>query len=216
MQIKSFKKYFTFWNLLIFLMLLLAFFVRIYRTGDLLGFYYDQGRDAKVIWDLWHSGKTFLIGPVTGLPGIFLGPFYYYLIAPFYFLGNGNPVYPSVFLSFLVTCGLLVLYKTGQEIGGKKTGFLALLIGSFSGQLFFASRWLSNPTPILFSSILLFYSLVKIIKQKKVNNWWYLAFLLAGVSFHFESASAAFYFPILFVFLIWQRKKTNLKTFFIS
>ena len=53
-----------------------AFFIRAYRTGDLLRFYFDQGRDALVIWKLWHEGKPFLIGPVTGLAGIFLGPFY--------------------------------------------------------------------------------------------------------------------------------------------
>lgn len=213
---KSFKKFLTPWNLLIFTILFFAFFVRVYRTGDLLGFYYDQGRDAKVIWDLWHGGKTFLIGPVTGLPGIFLGPLYYYLIAPFYLIGAGNPVYPSVFLSFLVTISLFVLYKTGEDLGGKETGLIALLIGSFSGQLLFSSRWLSNPTPIFLSSILLFYSLTKIVKSKKPTSWWYLSFLMAGVSFQFESASAAFYVPVMITFLIWQRKKIDKKRFFIS
>ena len=82
--------------------LILALFVRVYRTEDLLGFYYDQGRDAKVIWRLWHEGRPFLIGPVTGLQGIFLGPFYYYLIAPFYLISGGNPALPAYFLAFLV------------------------------------------------------------------------------------------------------------------
>ena len=63
-----------------------AFVLRIYRINDLLAFHFDQGRDALVIWDLWHNGKPFLIGPVTGLTGIFLGPFYYYLISPFYLI----------------------------------------------------------------------------------------------------------------------------------
>src|SRR6266536_4880928 len=86
---------------IIFVVILIAaFFLRVYRIGTVLGFYFDQGRDAGIIWDLIHLHKFFLIGPTTGLPGIFRGPYYYYLIAPFYFLGKGNPVWPSIFLSF--------------------------------------------------------------------------------------------------------------------
>ena len=216
MLTKKIKSFTTFWNLLIIIILLLAFFIRVYRTEDLLGFYYDQGRDAKIIWELWHNGKTFLIGPVTGLPGIFLGPFYYYLIAPFYLVGGGNPVYPAVFVSLLVVIGLFVLYRAGVEIGGKSTGLLALLIGSFSGQLFMSSRWFSNPTPLFLTSILLFYSLIKIINSKNTKYWWLMVFLMSGISFHFESASAAFYLPVLLVFLIWQRKKITKQILIIS
>src|SRR3990170_8212873 len=104
----------------LFVILSLAFIIRVYRLNDLLGFYYDQGRDALVVWNLWHEGKLFLIGPVTGLPGIFLGPFYYYLIAPFYLISGGNPAIPSIFLSVLVVTSLYILYLTGKEIGGKK------------------------------------------------------------------------------------------------
>lgn len=200
---------------LILLTLLLAFFLRIYRVWDLLDFHYDQGRDAMVIWNLWHNGKFFLIGPVTGLPGIFLGPLYYYLIAVPYLIGGGNPVYPSIFLSSLVTLGLFFLYKAGEKIGDKKLGFIALMVGSFSYSLVMSGRWLSNPTPIYLTSILIFY-LMYLVTLKSKNVYWYLIFLFAGVSFHFESASAAFYMPVVLAFCIWQRKKLDLKTFFIS
>src|SRR3972149_5464469 len=82
-----------------FFILVGALFVRIYRTEVILSFYFDQGRDAKVVYDLWHNGKFFLLGPTTGIAGIFRGPFYYYLIAPFYLLGGGDPVYPAVLLA---------------------------------------------------------------------------------------------------------------------
>src|SRR3989339_1523570 len=153
-MLKNLRKQFTPWNLLILIILLFAFILRIYRIGDLLDFHYDQGRDALIIWELIKNHKFFLIGPVTGLEGVFLGPFYYYLIAPFYFIGNGNPAIPSIFLSSLVTISLFFLYKSGEEIGGKVVGFIALLIGSFSNYLILSSRWLSNPTPIYLTSIL--------------------------------------------------------------
>jgi hypothetical protein len=217
MLITRIKPLLTKWNLLIIIILLLAFILRIYRISELLDFHYDQGRDAKVIWDLWHNHKFFLIGPVTGLDGVFLGPFYYYLIAPFYLIGGGNPAIPSIFLSVLVTASLFVLYKTGELIGDKKLGLLALIIGSFSNFLIMSSRWLSNPTPIYLTSISLFYCLLRIVKENKnIYRFWYLAYLFAGLSFHFEAASAFFYLPILLVFTIWQRKKINKKTFIVS
>ena len=205
---------FTYYLLLF--ILILAFYVRVYRVGDLMGFYYDQGRDALVIWRLWHEGKLFLVGPVTGLAGIFLGPFYYYLIAPFYLMGGGNPVCPAVFLAFLSVCGVFMLYYLGWKFQDRTTGLFAAIIGSFSYYLVLAGRWLSNPTPIMLTSMLFLWSLWMIIKSKK-NYWWIVSVLIIGISLQLESASAIFYLPVLAVFAIWQRKKfPNLKTIIYS
>src|SRR3989344_7995648 len=135
--------------------LLGALFVRIYRLNDLLGFYYDQGRDALVIWKLWHEGKPFLIGPVTGLSGIFLGPFYYYLIAPLYLIGKGDPVFPAFFLAFTTVLAQILLYILGWKMRSKVTGIVASIIGSFSYFFVLGGRWLSNPAPMYFLSMLL-------------------------------------------------------------
>lgn len=211
------KSLYTPWNLLILIILLIAYILRIYKIEVLLDFHYDQGRDAKIIWDLWHNGKFFLIGPTTGLDGVFLGPFYYYLIAPFYLIGAGNPVVSSLFLSLLTVIALYVLYLVGIEIGGKVTGFVALVIGTFSNYIIFSNRWLSNPTPIYLTSILIFYMMIKIIKNitpARCDVFWYLIYLLMGLSLQFELASAVFYLPILFIFTLWR--KPTLKTFLIS
>ena len=180
-----------------------AFFVRAHRLDQLLGFYYDQGRDAQIIWNLWHNGKLFLIGPVTGLAGIFLGPFYYYMIAPFYILGGGDPVWPAVFLAFLSTTAILLIYYVGWKMDSRTTGIIAALITSFSYYLVLAGRWLSNPTPILLSSVILFWALWELTNNKD-KRWWIVVSLMVGVSLHFEAASAVFYIPLVIVFLIWK------------
>jgi 4-amino-4-deoxy-L-arabinose transferase-like glycosyltransferase len=197
--------------------LVFAFIVRVYRINDLLGFYFDQGRDALVIWKFWHEGKLFLIGPVTGLAGIFLGPLYYYLIAPLYLIGNGNPVYPIVFLAFLSTLSLAVLYQLGREIYGRKAGIIAAIIGAFSYNLVGDSRWLSNPNPIFLSSTILFYSMWKVISGGN-RSWLIVTFLMAGLSLQFEAASGVFYIPVLLIFILWQRAKlkTDIKVVLLS
>ncbi|MEK7112643.1 MAG: glycosyltransferase family 39 protein [Patescibacteria group bacterium] len=192
-------------NIFIGVLISLAFFVRIYRVDQLLGFYFDQGRDAMVIWKLWNEGKLFLIGPVTGLAGIFLGPLYYYLIAPFYLIGGGNPVYPAVFLGFLSTIAVYLLYLLGTKMHSKEAGFFALIISSISYYIVLASRWLANPTPILLSSVVLLWSMWEIV-QKGKKFWWYILALMAGLSLQFEAAGAVFYFPMVLVFILWQRK----------
>lgn len=185
--------------------LILAFYLRVYRVNELLQFYYDQGRDALVIWRLWHEGKPFLIGPVTGLAGIFLGPFYYYLLAPFYLIGGGDPVYPAVFLAFLSTLAILVAYILGARMHSRITGLIAATIGAFSYYIFTTSRWLSNPNPILLSSMIFLWSLWEIVNNGK-KYLWIVATLMMGISLQFESASAFFYLPLFLVFTIWQRR----------
>jgi 4-amino-4-deoxy-L-arabinose transferase-like glycosyltransferase len=195
--------------ILLGIILLLGLFVRVYRIDKILGFYFDQGRDAQVIWDLFHKGKFFLIGPTTGIEGIFRGPWYYWLIAPFYFLGNGNPVWPSVFLSLTTIVSAFLAYKIGEEISGKTAGIMAAVITSFSYYLVYASRWLSNPTPMLLISMSLIYSMLLAMKKK----WWAFPLIgfLVGQAMQFGSAAEVFYIPAVFIFLLSQRKKLNLK-----
>ena len=200
----------------LFVVLLLSLFLRVYRTEALLGFYYDQGRDAMVIWRLWQDHKFFMIGPVTGLAGIFLGPFYYYLIAPFYLLSGGDPVIPAVFLAILSTIAIYVVYVLGKEFEDRITGLIAAVIAGFSYYIVLASRWLSNPTSILLTSVLLLLSMWKIVKGES-KRWWIVIALLIGLSLHFEAASAVFYLPMILVFALWQRKNfPNIKILLIS
>jgi 4-amino-4-deoxy-L-arabinose transferase-like glycosyltransferase len=200
--LKAYRKDKYHYSLLITLFLI-SFFVRVYRTDSLLGFFYDQGRDALVIWDLWHKGKFFLIGPTTGLTGVFLGPLFYYLIAPFYLLGKGNPVFPAVFLAFLSVVAFGVLYYIGAKFYNKRVGLFAVIIASISYNIVYLSRWLSNPTPIFLFSVLLLLALVEI-ANKGNKKWWLAVALLIGLSLHFEAASAFFYIAVALVFLIWR------------
>ncbi|MBU0998516.1 glycosyltransferase family 39 protein [Patescibacteria group bacterium] len=214
--IKYFNK-FHFEKLLLIIVLALSFIVRVYRVNDLLGFYYDQGRDALVIWDLWHNGKFFLIGPTTGIAGIFRGPYYYYLITPFYLLGGGNPVYPAVFLAFLSTLSIYLLYLLVEKIQKDKiVSLVAVVIASFSFNMVMASRWLSNPTPMFLLSMFLILGMFRVIDNKKYG--WEIIALISGLSlFNFGSSGELYYFLAIFIFLLLNWKnRPDLKRLLIS
>ena len=101
------KKFFSYWPILV--IWLIDLFFRCYRQQYLLGFYYDQARDAKVAADII-SGRNFpAIGPTTGINGLYLGPFWFYLITPGYLIGNGNPAIASYFISFIESLSIPLL-----------------------------------------------------------------------------------------------------------
>jgi 4-amino-4-deoxy-L-arabinose transferase-like glycosyltransferase len=217
------KKFITLENILVSLSLIVAFVIRIFRVDQILNFNYDQGRDALVIWNLIHSHKFFLIGPTTGLPGIFRAPYYYYLITPFYYLGRGNPVWPEVFLAFTSVLAIALIYHLGKKIGGRTAGIIAAAISAFSLNILFASQWLSNPTPMLILSMVLVWAMIKVTEKKK---WaWPIIAVVSGLSlFSFGSSGEFFYFLALFIFLIWTvlrqgfggRSSLNIKIILIS
>ena len=199
----------------IILILLLAFFLRIYRLPELLGFWYDQGRDALVIWDFIHNGKLFLIGPMMGFTGMFRGPWYYYLLTPFYYLGNGNPLWPSIFLVSVSVYSIYILYIVGRKIGGQTTGIFAAFITSISAYIIGASRWLSNPTPMLLIGILLIWSIFAFLEKKK----WALPLIafLIGMGLNFGAATEVYYIPaLLIVFYLNRKILPGFKTFILS
>ncbi|MBI1863893.1 glycosyltransferase family 39 protein [Candidatus Woesebacteria bacterium] len=209
-EIKSHKLVY----ILLFLTLAFALFLRVWRVDKVLGFYFDQGRDALVVWDFWHQGKLFLIGPTTGIAGIFRGPYYYYLIAPFYLIGNGNPVFPSVFLAITTVLSIYILYVLGKLAGSRASGLIAAILAACSFYIVLAGRWLSNPTPMLFLSMALVFALFKILDGKK--NYWMVVSLVSGLSLSsFGSAGEVFYFPAILIFAIWQRKNLPTKKIFL-
>lgn len=209
------KNIFTYWNIFIFSILLLSLLVRVYRLPELLGFWYDQGRDALVIWDFIENGKLFLIGPQMGFTGMFRGPWYYYLLTPFYYIGGGEPLVASYFLIITTVVAGLILYKVGVEIESKKTGIIALIISSFSVYIIGASRWLSNPTPMLLLSVLLIWAVLKIVQNKK---WAFpLTAFLIGLGLNFGAATEVFYVPaVILVVLLTYKKMPRINLFLIS
>jgi 4-amino-4-deoxy-L-arabinose transferase-like glycosyltransferase len=189
---------------LLFVLLLVSLFLRIYKLNQLLGFWYDQGRDALVIWRFLHEGKFFLIGPVTGIEGIFLGPFYYWLLTPLYLLGGGSPVFVAAILGWLSTLGVVLIYLVSKEIFSREVGLIAAILYGLSYNSITFSRWLANPQPLPLFSLLIVFCLLKIY-QGEERLWLFLG-LLVGLSLQLEAAGAIFFLPAIFCVVVWQRK----------
>lgn len=191
---------------LLALVILLAFVFRTYRTQDLLRFYYDQGRDALVVFDMINVPKPVLVGPTTGLAGILRGPFFYYLLLPAYLIGQGSPVIAAIWLQIINFFGLIFIYLCAKELFSRRAGLIAVFILGFSNEFVSLSRWLSNPSPILTTVPIMLYGLIQIIKEKKQHFWWPVVALMLGLNLQLEIASEFFFIIALFLFLIFNRQ----------
>lgn len=196
-------------GIILILILGVASFLRFYRLKELLGFWYDQGRDGLIIWNMIYDHKLTLIGPEMGFTGIFRGGWYYYLITPFYALGRGNPLYPSAFLVITTLLAIYLLFRVGKGLGGVKTGLMAALITSVSIYLIKSSQWLSDPTPTLFISVLLLWSMYKFSEGKRWGL--ILSAFLSGMALQFSAAAEVFYIPAIILLVFIFRKKVKIK-----
>lgn len=195
------KKEFVFLTLLFFI----AFFLRSFRLHKLLLFSYDQGRDAVTIMRMIENKKFLsLIGPTTGLEGFFLGPFYHYLILPFYWLGRGNPVLPAVFLAGLGALAVPAIYFLTKEIFSKKEGLWAATLLTFCFGAVEYGRWLCNPPPLILFGILFFLFYLKSFGGHKL--WAFFAGTFLGICFQLEFANVVFWLPLIFIYLFLVKK----------
>ena len=226
-------------------LLFAAFFVRSYRTNDLLRFYFDQGRDALVIHKMIHTPKPVLVGPTTGLAGILRGPFFYYLLLPGYLVGQGSPVVAAIWLQIINIIGLYFIYLSAKTLFSPIAGLVAVFLVGFSNHLVSLSRWLSNPSPIFTTVPIMLYGLIQIIKQSEkrakdgselsaVRNavkdsseppavcssssfWYVIVALMLGLNLQLEIASEIWFIPAVFLFFLLQKKYwPSLKTLIYS
>lgn len=165
----------------VFIIIVLAFFLRVYRLPETLMFLSDQGRDAVVLKRLVTLEKMVFVGPTTSIGNVFTGPAYYYIVAPFMLIWGLNPVGPAYGVAIINTLGLLFCFYCVNKYFGSKLSLIFLLLGAFSANHILQSRfsWNPNPLPIFaFATILAFY----IANKNKGKLWYVITGLLFGIS----------------------------------
>ncbi|MDP2637735.1 MAG: glycosyltransferase family 39 protein [Candidatus Levybacteria bacterium] len=159
------------------LILLIASFVRLYRIMDYITFLGDEGRDVMVVYRILHGDFT-LLGPTASVGGFFLGPIYYYFMAPFLWLFNYNPVGPAIMVAIFGIATVWLIYKIGKEFFGASVGLIASGLYAISPLVIIYSRSSWNPNLVPFFSLLTLYVTYKALKNNSIK-----LLVLAGVLF---------------------------------
>ena len=173
-SLKKLKAFILSPNISILVILTLASFLRLYRIQGYMTFLGDEGRDVLVVYNVLHGDFT-LLGPAASVGGFFLGPIYYYLMAPFLWIFNYNPVGPAVMVAIFGVATVYLLYRFASEFFNKRVGLIAAFLYSVSPLAIAYSRSSWNPNLMPFFSLSSLYILYRAVKT---NNWKF--FLLCG------------------------------------
>jgi hypothetical protein len=193
-------------------MLLLLFvagiFLRLYRLPEYVTFLGDQGRDAIIIKRLITLEDLPAIGAPSSVGGMFLGPLYYYYIAPFLPLFGFNPVglaYGVAITSIVAIFAIFFIVK--KEINLKTATFFLILL-TFSGVNILLSRFSWNPNLLSFFAFVTLWFFYKTLVTKK-----YLFAVLFGTFLGFCSnlhhLSLTLVFPMVMFLSFYLYKSTK-------
>ncbi len=174
------------------LIILLALTLRLYRINEFLTFLGDEGRDVRIVRDLITNGNLVFIGPQTSVGNMYLGPLYYYLIAPALGLFGLSPVGPAAMNAVIGTITVFLVWLFGREWFGAKAGLLAAFFYAISPVTIIYSRssWNPNPTPLF--ALICAYGIYQV-WQKNNFKW------LPWIGLSFASALQMHYLSLLLV-----------------
>lgn len=161
------------------IILVVALSLRLYRIGDFLTFLGDEGRDVRIVRDLLHGNLVF-IGPQTSVGNMYLGPLYYYLIAPSLLLSNLNPVGPAIFNAFLGALIIALTWYVGRKWFGPVAGIISALVFALSPVAIIYSRSSWNPNPMPLFALLCVWGIYQVWQNRR-----YPYLLLVGISYAF-------------------------------
>jgi len=180
----------------------------------------DQGRDILIIRDFLKNGNLFFIGPQTSIGNMYLGPFFYYLIAPSLLLANFSPIGPAIFIALINIAAVYLVYFIGKKWFNKSTGLISAFIFAISPVAIKYSNFIWNPNIMAFFSLLFVYFFFEAFRTKKYKN-----FIFASLSFVMVMNSHYLGLALLpFVGLYWlfnlykiiKKKSPDLKPFLIN
>lgn len=163
---------------------------RLYQINQYMTFLGDEGRDVIIVRRLLTEGHPPLIGPGTSIGNMYLGPLYYYFMAPGLFLTNFSPVGPAVQIALLGIITIWMVWYVGREwfppspkASEGQVAWVALIAAglyAISPIVIIYSRSSWNPNIMPFFAILSVYSIWRVFKHYEFK-W----MLVLGVAFAF-------------------------------
>lgn len=169
---------------LILAIIILAAFLRLWRISEYMTFLGDEGRDVLAVKRMIVDHKWRLIGPVTSIGNMYLGPLYYYLILPSMIFSRLSPVGPAVMVALLgiITVGLV--WWIGREWLGKKAGLIAAFLYAISPIIIVYSHSSWNPNVMPFFALLSIFGIWRVWQK---NQFWWLPIIGVTLSFAVQS-----------------------------
>lgn len=135
----------------------------------------DQGRDVSIIRDLFRHGNLFFIGPQTSIGNMYLGPWFYYLIAPSLLIANFNPIGPAIFIALINIATIYLIYLVAKKWFSQSVGLVSAFLFAVSPIVIKYSNFIWNPNIMPFFALAFIYFFFEGIFNKRYQNFIYAA-----------------------------------------
>lgn len=190
---------------------LLGLYLRISFPKDHIVWFYDQARDRKIVMNLIQKHDIVLRGPATSKWGLFHGPLYYYVIAPFYWLSNGEvssiPLYALILMNVSTIIPIsLIVYRITKS---KKAVLISAFLFIISYEQIEYARWFTNVSLAIPLLTWYFYFSLASFEKKSSYLFSVLSGLFLGLSIQTE-VFLLFYIPINVILYVYQKINVDL------
>jgi hypothetical protein len=193
------------------ILIFIGIVLRFYNFTGFVTYLGDQGRDTIVMRRIVTLEHLPGIGASSSVGSLFLGPFYYYLVAPWLLITGFNPVGPALGVAFFSTLFIAVMYYVAKDLFDKKVAIIAAALTALSYTMVWFARFSWNPNLLPFSSLLTFYFFVRAQQKHRASDF-FLAGVFLSISTQFHYVSLAFGLPISLLFVYYGfQKRTELK-----
>lgn len=201
--------------LLLMLIFIVHLFLRFYEFEYRSPFAWDQVGNAWVAKNMIVNHKWPLLGMVAKQnTGIYIGPIYYYLLTPFYFLTNLDPRASTFFAGFISIVTFWGLFFIIKKIFSFRIALFAAFINTIAMNsiVFDRLQWPVALLPLV--SIAILYTLFKVVSGN--SKFMLILATLLGFSFHLHFTAVFFPIIVLLSLPFFPRNKKTIKYIFIS
>lgn len=149
--------------------IVVALVSRLWNIEGYLTFLGDEGRDVIIVRRFVTMGDIMLVGPGTSIGNMYLGPMYYYMMAPFLALFGLSPVGPAVGVALLGVATVFLLWFVARIWFGRYIAFTSALLYAISPVVIVYSRSSWNPNIMPFFALFCIFSIWKVWRDGKLN-----------------------------------------------
>lgn len=194
---------------------------RLYNVGDWMHFGQDEGNVAHVVHDIAVGEDLVALGPAApnNWSGFNLGPIFYYLLVPFYWLSGSSPAGGAVATALITSASIILVYCVGKKFFSTAAGLSAAALFSVSYLMVYYGRWVWNPNLVPFFILLIFlslYQLAHVQRNQKNGRYLYVLAVAVGIIIQLHGTALILIPMMLVVYFTIFRPKLSWKKYLIA
>lgn len=169
-------------QLILIVIILIGLFFRLYKVQQFYTFDHDQDLFSWIVKDIWVDHHIRLIGQETSLDGVYIGPFYYYSLIPFFVIFKMDPIGAIAQAILISMLSFISIYYVFKKLFSENVGLIGAFLYAVSMPIALLDRWVVPTQPIFLWSIWFLYALFLLLKGKQAGLIY--AGVLVGLIWH--------------------------------